>query len=173
MKKNTLIFGIVGLLFVALGLIFGIKRLDGQPAENQGAADLLSHSLKDTSGELQPLSQWRNKILVVNFWATWCAPCVEEMPELSALQNEVGAKNIQLLGVGIDSLENIRAFGTKLHITYPLYAAGMEGSDLARRLGNTGGGVPFTVLIDQNGRIRKAYLGRLKIQELRQDLASL
>jgi peroxiredoxin len=173
MKKNIFIFGAIALLFGLTGLFFGIKKLEPQTPENTAVANLLNQSMIDTSGTSQPLSQWKDKALIVNFWATWCAPCVDEMPELSALHGELVSRNIQILGVGIDSLDNIVAFRNKHNIQYPLYAAGMTASDLSRHLGNQVGGLPFTVLVDHQGQVRKTYLGRLKMQELRQDLASL
>jgi thiol-disulfide isomerase/thioredoxin len=129
--------------------------------------------LPDKNGVPQQLSQWRGKALVVNFWATWCAPCVEEMPELNQLQTEVEKKNIQIIGIGIDSAANITSFASKLKIGYPLYVAGMAGTDLSRLFGNQAGGLPFTVLIDAHGQIKKTYLGRLNLEEVRRELTSL
>ena len=80
---------------------------------------------------------------------------------------------MQILGIGIDSASNIAEFAAKYKIAYPLYVAGMEGTDLSREFGNQAGGLPFTVLIGADGKVRKTYLGRLKFDELRKDLASL
>ncbi len=121
----------------------------------------------------QALSQWQGKAMVVNFWATWCAPCVREMPELDAMAKELAAKNIAVIGIGIDSPSNIAQFAAKLKISYPVYVAGMEGTDLARELGNAQGGLPYTVLIGADGAVRKTYLGQLKFDQLRADLAAL
>ena len=95
------------------------------------------------------------------------------MPELTELQKELQPKNIQILGIGIDSPANISAFAEKYKIAYPLYVAGMEGSELSRQLGNQAGGLPFTVLIDASGKVKKTYLGRLKMDELRRDIAAM
>jgi thiol-disulfide isomerase/thioredoxin len=134
---------------------------------------LLAQSMADTNGQLQPLSKWKGKPLIVNFWATWCAPCVEEMPELSALQTEIAPRNIQIIGIGIDSSANIAQFASKYKIAYPLYTAGMSATDISRQLGNQASGLPFTVLVGRDGQVRKTYLGRLKIEELRKDLSLL
>jgi thiol-disulfide isomerase/thioredoxin len=172
-KKNILIFGGVGLMFAVAGAVFGMKRLEPVPAQAPAVANFFSQSMNDTQGQAQPLSQWKGKALVVNFWATWCAPCVDEMPELSALQKQIAPKNIQIIGIGIDSAANIVQFASKYKISYPLYIAGMSGTNLSREFGNKAGGLPFTVLIGQDGQIRKTYLGRLKLEELRRDIASL
>jgi thiol-disulfide isomerase/thioredoxin len=126
--------------------------------------------MNDSLGNPQDLRQWKGKVLVVNFWATWCSPCVKEMPELSSLQKEVETKNIRIIGIGIDSASNIAEFAAKHNITYPLYVADNQGIELARDFGNQTGGLPFTVLISPNTQIKKTYLGRLNINELKRDL---
>lgn len=169
MKRKLPLFIVVGLLFAALGLYLGANRL--APRTPQATASLLAHTWPDARGTPQKLSQWENKPLIVNFWATWCAPCVQEMPELSALQTELAPKDIQLIGIGIDSAANIADFSSKYKISYPLYVAGIDGTDLSRAFGNQAGGLPFTVLIGRDGQVKKTYLGRLKMQDLRADLA--
>lgn len=117
------------------------------------------------------MSNWHGKLLLVNFWATWCSPCVEEMPELSALQNEQKFKNLQIIGIGIDSPANIREFAGKYKISYPVYLAGMGGIELSRQMGNQQGGLPFTILFGADGQVKKTYLGRLDMETVRKDLA--
>jgi thiol-disulfide isomerase/thioredoxin len=173
MKSRALIYTAVGLLFAAAGAYFGMRHVEPAPAESAAVSKLFSQSLPDTKGQPQPLSQWKDKALVLNFWATWCAPCVDEMPELSALQTEVAPANVQILGIGIDSAANIAQFASKYKITYPLYTGGLDATELSRQFGNKAGGLPFTVLVGRDGRVKKTYLGRLKIEELRKDLASL
>lgn len=173
MKKNLLLFGAVAVLFAAAGIFFGQRQTEPQAAAPSAVANLLAQSMTDASGKQQSLGQWKNQPLLVNFWATWCAPCVEEMPELSALQAELGPKKIQILGIGIDSPSNITEFASKYRISYPLFIAGVSGTELSRQLGNQAGGLPFTVLIGSDGLVRKTYLGRLKMSELRKDLTAL
>lgn len=173
MKKNIVLFGAVAVLFAALGVFLGHRQTEPQAAESSAVNSLLSRSMADVNGNPQPLAQWKGNVLVVNFWATWCAPCVEEMPELSALQAELTPKKIQILGIGIDSPSNIAQFAQKYQISYPIYVSGMEGTDLSRQLGNQAGGLPFTVLIDRDGKVRKSYLGRLKMDELKKDLSDM
>jgi thiol-disulfide isomerase/thioredoxin len=172
MKKNARIFAAIALLSALIGVYFGVQYRQPTALESQAVNALFSQSLPDTYGKLQPLAQWKNRKLVVNFWATWCAPCVQEMPELSALQHEIANRNIQVIGVGIDSASNIAEFALKHKIDFPLYIAGMNGIELSRQFGNQAGGLPFTALIDSNGSVKKTYLGRLKFDELRKDLAA-
>ena len=110
---------------------------------------------------------------VVNFWATWCPPCVAEMPELVELQADMKDKNLQIVGIGIDSPSNIKEFLSTYKISYPVLIAGMSGTELSRLLGNQAGGLPFTVLIGADGQVKKTYLGRLDMKKVRADLLSL
>jgi len=163
----------VAVLFGIAGIWFGARKHRPEPAQ-EGAMDaFFKRSMPDVKGTPTALNQWKGHPLVLNFWATWCAPCVEEMPELSALQKELQGKNIQILGIGVDNPANISAFADKYHIGYPLYVAGMDGAELSRQLGNQAGGLPFTVLVDASGKAKKTYLGRLKMDELRRDLRAL
>ena len=173
MKKNAILFGGVAILFAIFGIFFANQRLSPAPAQSSAVSTLLSQTLKDASGQEQALGQWKDHALVVNFWATWCAPCVDEMPELSSLQQEITGQKIQILGIGIDSASNIADFASKYRISYPLYVGGISGTELSRQLGNQGGGLPFTVIIGRDGQVKKTFLGRLKMDELRQSLTGL
>jgi len=173
MKKNTILFGGVAILFAALGIFYAEQKLSPGPAQASAVSTLLSQSMKDANGQEQSLGQWKEHALVVNFWATWCAPCVDEMPELSDLQREIAAQKIQILGIGIDSASNIAEFAKKYSISYPLYIGGVNGTELSRQLGNQGGGLPFTVVIGRDGQAKKTFLGRLKMDDLRKSLSGL
>jgi thiol-disulfide isomerase/thioredoxin len=182
MKQNIFAIGIIAVLFTGLGLYVGAKHgasdsatpAHGTPAAVLSpVAALYAQSLPDTAGQLQSLAQWRGKPLIINFWATWCHPCVQEMPALTALQTEVAPRGIQFIGIGIDSAPHIAEFATQYKIGYPLYVAGVSGTELSRQLGNDTGGLPYTVLIGRDGKIKKTYLGLLKLSEFRADLAAL
>ncbi|HJV83617.1 TlpA disulfide reductase family protein [Noviherbaspirillum sp.] len=173
MKKNIVIFGIAAVLFALLGVFFGYRQTNSNKVEASAVEHLLSQSMPDISGKPQHLDQWKGQALIVNFWATWCTPCVDEMPELSALQSEIEPQKIQILGIGIDSATNIAEFASKYHIRYPLFVAGVSGTELSRQFGNQAGGLPYTVLIGRDGQVKKTYLGRLKMNELKKELASL
>ena len=183
MNKNTLAALAVAILFGAMGAGVAIKRepaapvtvtmkpTDGRP--HTPVTALFAESMNDAAGVRQPLAQWQGKPLIVNFWAPWCGPCVEEMPELDKLARDSAGKNIRVIGIGIDSPTNIAEFAAKFKISYPIYVAGLSGTELARSFGNAGGGLPYTVLIGADGQVRKTYLGRLKFEELKADLAAL
>ena len=182
-KKQVMTYIVIALLFGAAGAWYGAGEQTpapltttiaptGGPAHTPVTA-LFGQSMNDAAGASHSLSRWQGKALLVNFWAPWCAPCVQEMPELDQLAIDSAAKGINVIGIGIDSPSNIAEFATRLKISYPLYVAGMSGADLARQFGNSAGGLPYTVLIGADGQVRKTYLGELKFEELKADLADL
>ncbi|WP_250482252.1 TlpA disulfide reductase family protein [Caballeronia sp. GACF5] len=125
------------------------------------------------SGTSQPLAAFKGKPVVVNFWASWCGPCVKEMPTLSAMQRDYEKKGITFIGLGVDSEKNVNDFLKKVPVAYPVYVTGFGGADLARSFGNNAGGLPFTVVIDANGTIRSTKLGEVDPAELKHTLDSL
>ena len=151
----------------------GLTKPSAAALPSAPVAALYAQSMNDAAGTPHALSQWKGKALVINFWAPWCAPCVKEMPELAALAAVSAAKNIHVIGIGIDSPSNIAEFAAKVKVSYPLYVAGMSGTELSREFGNTSGSLPYTVLIDADGKIRKTYLGQLKFDQLKADMAAL
>jgi thiol-disulfide isomerase/thioredoxin len=178
-KNNVMAIAAVAVAAAVVGAAVGLnhKTPASAPVATTAPAgpvgELYAQSMNDAKGAPQALSQWKGKALVVNFWAPWCAPCVQEMPELAQLAADHAGKNIQVIGIGIDSPTNIAQFADKFKISYPLYVAGMSGTDLSRKFGNSAGGLPYTVLIGADGQVKKTYLGRLKFAELKADLAAL
>ncbi|RPH40954.1 MAG: TlpA family protein disulfide reductase [Burkholderiales bacterium] len=158
-----------GLAAVAAGLgaWVGWRRLEPVAAADDAVTLLLSQSLPDAAGQPLALARFTGRPLVVNFWATWCPPCVEEMPELSALHAELAPKGLGMIGIGIDSAAKIADFSAKNPVSYPLVVAGMGGSELARRFGNPSGALPFTVLVNREGQIAHRLLGRVDIGRLK------
>ncbi|HEY0061026.1 MAG TPA: TlpA disulfide reductase family protein [Telluria sp.] len=180
-RKEVFTYVGFALLFVAIGAYVAARRnvpapvvSTPAPAVAAGPVDeLFGQSMNDASGASHALGRWKGKPLVVNFWAPWCAPCVAEMPELDQLATASAARNINVIGIGIDSPSNIAEFAGRLKINYPLYVAGLSGTELARKFGNSAGGLPYTVLIGADGKVVKTYLGKLKFDELQADLNRL
>jgi peroxiredoxin len=157
----------------ALGAAVSWRRLLPSAAPDDAVARFYAMSLPDAAGQSFAFSGLAGHPLVVNFWATWCPPCVEEMPELSALYRELSPGGLKMIGVGIDSPARIADFSNRTPVSYPLVAAGMGGTELGREFGNAAGVLPFTVVIDAKGQIAQRIVGRLKLDTLRRQLAGL
>ncbi len=116
-------------------------------------------------GELV-MAERRGKPLLLNFWATWCAPCVKEMPTLDRFQREQAARGWQVVGLAVDSPTPVREFLQRTPVGFPIGLAGMEGAELAEKLGNPMGALPYTVVLDARGRVVQQKLGITEAQEL-------
>jgi len=138
-----------------------------------GTSALFAATFPDTNNVPQALKQWQGKVLVVNFWATWCPPCLEEMPELSKLNDEYKGQNVSFVGISTDDVAKISEFTKGTAVSYPLLAADMQAADLAEALGNNRGVLPYTVIIKTDGSIAKSHLGRINRAILQETLIPL
>jgi thiol-disulfide isomerase/thioredoxin len=170
----------IGILFVAaaiLALGAGIAwRQFADDGARKAAADgttLLALELPDIAGANQRLSKWKGKVLVVNFWATWCEPCREEIPRFVTLQDQLGQQGLQFVGIAIDPPEKAGAFAKEIGVNYPTLVAGYGAIELSKTLGNRAGALPFTVVVDRAGKIVFDQLGPVKDEQLRATLAKL
>ncbi len=154
--------------FATLGGWVAWRRFTPSQGADDAAALLYAQTLPDHAGQPYDLGQLRGKTVVLNFWATWCPPCIEEMPELAELHLEIAPRNGTVIGIGIDSAANVREFAEKHRFPYPLVVAGMGGTELARHFGNSIGALPFTSVIDPRGRIVERKLGRIRLDALRE-----
>jgi thiol-disulfide isomerase/thioredoxin len=122
---------------------------------------LPAFSLKDRDGHATPISKWRGKSLIINFWATWCAPCRREMPLLQTLDRDWGSQDFRVIGIAVDQHDSVVAFADSLGVGYPLLIGEEDALDVAAKLGVTSPAFPFTVFTDLHGQIVALYLGEL------------
>lgn len=165
-------FVAVAVIALASGAVAAWWRLQPVAVGEAAVETMFAQRFADADGRQRALSDWRGKLLIVNFWATWCAPCVEEMPDLQAVRDEFASRGVEVLGIGIDNAKNIAAFRDKLDIRFPLFVAGAGGSELGRALGNQAGVLPYTVLVSRDGRVVQRKIGQIKPAELRLWLAA-
>ena len=167
--------GLLGALAVGAGLYFGQNTDSGNTTgmRGQDAAALFGVALPDTAGREQSIGQWKGKVLVVNFWATWCVPCREEMPEYVKMQKEEGERGLQFVGIAVDDASKVRDFAAEIGLNYPALIGGYGAIELSKSLGNRLGALPYTLIIDRAGRISRAHLGPIKPAELRAIISQL
>lgn len=125
-------------------------------------ARVYSARLSDLNGASQGLEQWRGQVLVVNFWATWCAPCREEIPGFVSLQQRYGSRGLKFVGIALDQPDKVTEFAREFRINYPLLTGGLEMMDLLRQAGNRAGVLPYTLVIDRKGNLVSREPGGLK-----------
>lgn len=146
----------------------------GQPAGADAALAFWDARFDTLDGQgLVPRERFFGRPLLLNFWATWCAPCVKEMPELNRFQREFGPQGWQVLGLAVDAPTPVRQFLTKLPVDFPVALAGLTGTELSRQLGNQRGGLPFSVAFDTQGQPIWYKLGATDLEELRKFATAL
>jgi len=118
-------------------------------------------AMKDLDGELRNIKEWDGKVVLINFWATWCPPCLREMPYFIELQEKFGEQGFQIIGIAIDDEDAVRAFADDMDINYPIMAGETDTIELSSRYGNRIGGLPYSVFINRKGEITDTITGEL------------
>jgi len=176
--KNTLIFiiatalaGVAGYSlqqYLATDKADAAARVDsviGQPRPEFAMLDL--------DGHLRNVKEWDGQVVLLNFWATWCPPCMREIPGFIEMQRELSGQGFQIVGVAVDNEDAVRDFATANNVNYPLLPGDADSIELADRYGNRSGGLPYSVLIDKNGNISDTITGELDKTRLRHLLRQL
>ncbi|MEO8508636.1 MAG: TlpA disulfide reductase family protein [Betaproteobacteria bacterium] len=161
------VLGVAAAAALAAGIYFAYDARTAKPeSEPLAAAALNGLALPDVDGKEQRLDQWRGKLIVVNFWATWCAPCREEMPEFIKAQSELGPKGLQFVGIAVDQPDKVKQFAEEIGLNYPTLVGGFGAMELSKTLGNHLMALPFSVVMDRKGTIVYTQLGTLKPDKL-------
>lgn len=170
-RQWTYIVGI-SLVALVLGVLTSQWIYRTSLADDPAIKAFFDNPWKTPDGKSVDTNSWRGKVLVVNFWASWCPPCVEEMPTLDQLQAEFLPQNVLFVGIGIDSPSNIRQFLEMTPVSYPIVIGGLEGSALSKQMGNAQGALPYTIIIDAKGKATSSKLGKISEEELRKAIKS-
>ena len=183
--KNFILFTLV--IIIAGGAGFGLQRYlqhdDHQLSPEMPKASkikvigttLPAFKLTDTEGNTVDTDKLKGKVLLVNFWATWCPPCKKEMPGFIELQDQYAQQGFQIVGIALDDEDSVRDFADTLGVNYPVMAAEYDGIALSREYGNHIGALPYSVFVDRSGMIvatKAGELSKLQVEETIQPLLS-
>lgn len=164
MTRATTLIVVVALLAGVGGFFASRHFLDGRPPGNPDASRVVGEHygalrLGDLDGRARSLGEWDGQVRLVNFWATWCAPCVKEMPLLDAARREYGGQGLEVIGIALDEPDAVRAFIAQLDIAYPILLDVPGTTDASVRMGNDRGVLPYSVLLGRDGRILASRVG--------------
>jgi len=151
----------------ATGMGVAWQRFQAEPVTPQAHAEFWSLALETPDGQALSLSSFQGRPLLLNFWATWCPPCVEELPMLNAFYGEHQARGWQVLGLAVDQPSAVRRFLEKLPLDFPVGMAGLAGTELSRTLGNVSGGLPYSVVFDRAGSVIHQKIGKVSDEDLK------
>jgi thiol-disulfide isomerase/thioredoxin len=169
LTRRQIGYGAVAVAAAGAGLWWGQSGrrdnpgLTGSQAPPPGFWD---RSFRTTTGASLGLRAFAGRPLVINFWATWCPPCVREMPELDRFARQFGGRGWQVLGLAIDQSEAVQSFLQRTPVSFPIALGGNDGLGIIRELGNTSGGLPFTVVISAQGKVTSRKMGATDFDEL-------
>ena len=166
-KRRRWLVGGVAAAAAAAGGGFAWWRAQAGATGPVAADPLWSQEFQTPAGGVLSLASLRGKPLLVNFWATWCPPCVEELPLLDAFYRQNSAIGWQVVGLAIDQPSAVRKFLERTPVSFPIGLAGLGGTELVRALGNGAGGLPFSLVVAANGSIRQRRMGQLTAELLK------
>ena len=168
-RRSVLISGVVAAAALGAGMLVA----PGLLGPERRADVLRNASFVDLQGKARSLSEWQGRVIVANFWATWCAPCVEEIPLLISTRKSRAAQGLEIVGIAVDQVAKVSEFAARMQIDYPILLGDARTLDLIRHLGNRSGGLPFTAFLDRSGAVVRTKLGLLRPPELDSILTSL
>jgi thiol-disulfide isomerase/thioredoxin len=171
-RRQWIMIGGISLLALLAGVFSSQWISQTGLASDPSIKAFFANPWQTPDGKPANSENWRGKVLVLNFWASWCPPCVEEMPSLDRIAQEYASKNVLIVGIGIDSPSNIREFLQKTPVSYPIVLGGLEGSNLSKQMGNTQGALPYTVVINSKGKSIYTKLGKISEEELKKAINS-
>jgi len=156
-----------GLLIITITLLAGTAGFYSQQYFEQKSANYRpDFSLPDMSGKLRYISEWDGKVILLNFWASWCPPCRKELPDFVQLYDDYGSKGFVVVGVAIDKQQDIADFMDSVGVEYPVMISESEGIRISQAYGNRLGALPYSVIIDRDGQMVSSHLKLLTYQDV-------
>jgi len=166
-RRRTVLWGMAAGLAGAAGLGLSLRHSKGSVVEVlDPVPEFWAQQWQTPQDAVLTMAEFKGRPLLLNFWATWCPPCVDELPLLERFYKEQGSGGVQVLGLAIDRKEAVLPFLKKLPLSFPVAMAGLSGADLGRALGNITGGLPFSVLVASDGSVAQRKMGRVSPTDL-------
>lgn len=165
-SRRLWLTGAVAGVAAAAGAGFAWKRSQPQAVDSSAQAQLWSQVFETPDGKPFAMADFKGRPVLLNFWATWCPPCIKELPMLSEFAQKQGAQGIQVVGLAVDKPESVLRFLQRQPVKFPVGIAIQGGLGLTRSLGNLQGGLPFTVLFDAQGQVKQRKIGELSSEDL-------
>ena len=174
LSRRALLRNATLISLAAVALISGCSKFDNSQSALNGpqvTAKFYDAPFTDPAGKPMDLKSLRGKVVVINFWSTWCPPCVEEMPMFSEVQTAYKDKNVVFVGIAADQADNVKAFLQKTPVNYPIAVGGQQAFELSQALGNRHDAVPFTLMINAKEGITSRHFGVYTRKDLEADIA--
>jgi len=166
-NRRWLLGGVAALAVIGGAAVAWRRQTPTQPPNVGGpASGLWSLQLSTPQGSPLALASLRGRPLLVNFWATWCPPCVDELPLLSRFYQQHQVKGWQVLGIAVDQPDAVKRFLERSPVSFAVAMAGLAGLELSKSMGNVSGGLPFTVVLTSDGAVAQRKIGRLTESDL-------
>jgi thiol-disulfide isomerase/thioredoxin len=167
--RRAIVVGVAAALASAAGIGLALRHQDAPPLmPTEGVQELWDMQWQTPQGATFPMRAFKGRPLLINFWATWCPPCIEELPLINAFYRQNSKAGWQVLGLAADKLTPVQAFLGKFPLDFPVGMVGVAGIELSKSLGNLAGGLPFSVVIGANGNVAHRKMGQLTGQDLNQ-----
>ena len=167
-RRRSFLYASVGVAAGLAGAGLAWWKWTPQAASREVTADFWPLNFETPAGSALAMQTLKGRPLLLNFWATWCPPCVEELPLLDAFYRQNSAKSWQVLGLAIDQPSAVRGFLQRTPVSFPIALAGVGGTELAKAFGNSSGGLPFSVVISAAGEVLQRRIGRVTAADLAQ-----
>ena len=170
--KQLLIYAGLAVLAITTGFMVRSQLMGGSQSvlsaevSQQGAKAIFETNLPNVDGQTQAISQWLGNVVVVNFWATWCTPCREEIPEFIETQKKFRDQGLVFVGIAIDQVDKVKMFSEEFGINYPVLIGSLSTWSLLETAGNRHSALPYTVVINRSGGIVETFLGRVNLNKL-------
>ncbi len=179
MKFKPLLTLMTIISLIAFMINMGLLYYNHHQKPHSSFPDINTFPLADEQGQIHYLSEWQGKVILINFWATWCPPCLTEIPDLIKFQNQYQQQGVQVIGIAMDTAENVQKFRQSDHIpsakqiNYPILINEIQAMMIMKNYGNPSIALPYSIILDKSGNIHTTHLGILNYAKMQKNIKPL